>query len=132
MNNPKPINVGIDISKPHLDVAFDPNGSVARFTNHPDGHRALVEQLQEHDVQRIVLEATGGYERPVVAALLAQKVPVIVINPKQARDFTKAIGQLAKTDAIDARVLARFAADLKPDIKVLPDQKALVFQDILA
>jgi transposase len=126
------LNVGIDVSKAHLDVAFDPNGPVSRFTNDPDGHTALVGQLQAAAVQRVVLEATGGYERPVVAALLAAKLPVVVVNPKQARDFAKAIGQRAKTDAIDARVLARFAANLKPDIRPLPDEKALVFQDILA
>jgi transposase len=79
-----------------------------------------------------VLEATGGYERPAVAAMLAAKLPVIVVNPRQVRDFARAIGQLAKTDTIDARLLARFATTLQPDIRPLPDEKTLVLQEKLA
>jgi len=81
--------------------------------------------------QRVVLEATGGYERPIVATLACQE-PVVVVNPKQVRNFAKALGQLAKTDAIDAKILARFAADIKPDIRPLPDEKALDLQEKLA
>jgi transposase len=124
--------IGIDVAKAHLDVAFGHDGTVSRFDNDPDGHTALVEQLQSCSTQRVVLEATGGYERPIVAAMLAAKLPVVVVNPRQVRRFAQALGQLAKTDAIDARVLARFAADIKPDIRPLPDEKALVFQDKIA
>lgn len=125
-------SIGIDVAKAHLDVAIGPDGPVSRFDNNPEGHTALVEQLQSCSTRRVVLEATGGYERPIVAAMLAAKLPVVVVNPKQVRRFAQALGQLAKTDAIDARVLARFAADIKPDIRPLPDEKALVFQDMLA
>ena len=132
MNTPHPIHVGIDVAKAHLDVATDPNGPVTRFDNDPDGHAALIKKLQTINPQRIVLEATGGYERPAVAAMLAAKLPVIVVNPRQVRDFARAIGQLAKTDAIDARLLARFAATIQPDIRPLPDENALVLQEKIA
>ena len=129
MNDPTNVCVGIDVSKAHLDVAFNSNEPVTRFDNDLAGHAVLIEKINAMTVDRVVLEATGGYERPVVAAMLAAKLPVVVINPRQVRDFARAIGQLAKTDAIDARILARFAADIKPDIRPLPDEKALVLQE---
>ncbi len=124
--------VGMDVAKAHLDVACGAAEPVKRFVNDPDGHAALLEYLKPWALQRIVLEATGGYERPIVAAMLARQLPVVVVNPKQVRSFAKALGQLAKTDTIDARVLARFAADVKPDIRPLPDEKARVLQEKLA
>ena len=132
MNTPNEIHVGIDVSKAHLDVAFDPDGPVTRFDNDSQGHDNLVKKIETLAAQRIVLEATGGYERPVVAAMLAAKLPVVVVNPRQVRDFARAVGQLAKTDAIDARILARFAQTIRPDIRPLPDEKALVLQDQIA
>ena len=132
MNTPNPVSVGIDVAKAHLDVATDPNSPVTRFDNNPDGHAALVHQLQTINPQRVVLEASGGYERHAVAAMLAAMLPVIVVNPRQARDFARAIGQLAKTDALDARLLARFAATIQPDIRPLPDENALVLQEKIA
>jgi len=132
MNTPNEVCIGIDVAKAHLDIASPNDDAVQRFDNDPEGHIALLEYLKPMTIQRIVLEATGGYERPIVATLLAGQLPVVVVNPKQVRNFAKALGQLAKTDAIDARVLARFAADIKPDIRPLPDEKALDLQEKLA
>jgi transposase len=124
--------VGIDVCKDYLDGALDADGPVERFGNDPDGQAALVEKLRPLAAARIVLEATGGYERSVVAALLAAKLPVVVVNPRQVRDFARAVGQLAKTDAIDARVLARFAAVIRPEVRPLSDEKVLDLQEELA
>lgn len=132
MKTPHQVCVGIDVAKAHLDVVSTAAEPVQRFANAPEGHEALLEHLKPMASQRIVLEATGGYERPIVAAMLAAKLPVVVVNPKQVRNFAKALGQLAKTDAIDARILARFAADIKPDIRPLPDEKTLDLQEKLA
>jgi transposase len=125
-------NIGIDVSKDTLDIACLPDVQQAlRVDNTPQGHQKLCELFAAHNPQRIVLEATGGYERPVVAALLLAGLPVVVINPRQARDFAKATGQLAKTDAIDAKILARFAQDIKPPIRPLPSEKDLELQDLV-
>jgi transposase len=124
--------VGIDVSKAELEVACTTWAASQRLANASDGHDALVKMLRDVPVIRIVVEATGGYEREVVAALLAAKLPVVVVNPRQARDFAKATGRLAKTDAIDAAVLARFAEAIEPDLRPLADEKALVLQDHIA
>jgi len=124
--------VGIDVAKRHLDVAVHGTPSVARFENTPAGHRMLLDHLGAWTLCRVVLEATGGYERAAVAALLAGGLPVVVINPRQVRDFARATGQLAKTDAIDARVLARFAQVIMPQLRPLPDEKTLDLQEKLA
>lgn len=124
--------IGIDVSKDHLDLADDTSATVTRFANTPDGHRAIVQRLRTQGVQRVVLEATGGYERAAVATLVAAALPVVVVNPRQARDFARATGQLAKTDAIDARILARFARVMRPDLRKLPDAKTLELQDKIA
>lgn len=127
------MNIGIDISKDHLDIAWLPALQPAiRLPNNDQGHQKLCALFTNQQPQRILMEATGGYERPLVAALLNAHLPVVVINPRQARDFAKATGQLAKTDAIDAAVLARFAQDVKPSIRPLPDEKALELQDMVA
>lgn len=126
------IYVGIDVSKAHLDVAFDGSDHTRRFDNDLDGHVALLEQLKPLAIGRIVLEATGGYERPIVAELSSVKLPVAVINPRQVRDFARAVGQLAKTDAIDAHVLARFAKTVNPETRPVPDRNAVLLQEKLA
>jgi transposase len=112
--------VGIDVSKHHLDVAILHDGQdvgtpTRRVPNAPGGYRCIIEMLHELSVHRLVVEATGGYERRLVDAMQAAAVPVAVVNPKRVRDYAKALGHLAKTDAIDAAVLARFALDIKPD-----------------
>lgn len=100
---------GVDVAKDTVDLALWPNGSVESFANEPSGHEAVVGQVLAHDVGLIVLEASGGYEFALACALQAAGVAVALINPRQARDFAKAMGYLAKTDAIDARVLAELA-----------------------
>lgn len=111
---------GIDVSKAVLDVAFGVDAPIQQFANQPRGHRTLARVLRQRNVSRIVLEATGGYERPVLRHLTAQHLPAIRVNPRQVRDFARATGILAKTDAIDARVLARFAAVVEPEHRPLP------------
>src|SRR5919112_1041173 len=101
-----PCFVGIDVAKAHLDIALRPTGERWAVGNDDAGIAALVVRLQAVQPTLIVLEATGGYQRAVVAALAAARLPVAVVNPRQARDFAKATGQLAKTDALDARALA--------------------------
>jgi transposase len=108
------IFVGIDVSKAHLDVALRPTGAAFRVSNDPAGHAALVERLRPPAVALVVLEATGGYELPAVAALQAAALPVAAVNPRQARDFAKGTGRLAKTDRIDAQALAHFADAVRP------------------
>lgn len=126
-------NIGIDVSKDHLDIAWLPALQPGmRVDNTPQGHRQLCERLARQTPERIVLEATGGYEQPVVAALLEAGLPVVVVNPRQVRDYAKALGKLAKTDRIDAQVLARFGQDIRPDIRPLSDQKSRELQDMVA
>ncbi|MCS3856492.1 transposase [Salinibacter ruber] len=91
-----------------------------RFNNDPEDIDQLTELLCEVSPERIVLEATGGYERPVSAALAAAGLPVAVVNPRQTRDFARATGRLAKTDEIDARVLAFFAERIQPEVRPAP------------
>lgn len=112
--------VGIDVSKAALDVAFGPHSPVQRFDNTPKGHRALAGALKKHAPARVVLEATGGYEHAALRCLTDRGLPAVRVNPRQVRDFARAAGVLAKTDAIDARVLARFGAAVEPEHRPLP------------
>ena len=115
-----PLYLGIDVAKDSFDVASDPAGLVLSLVNDATGRRRLVATLQDQAVALIVLEATGGYERSLVADLLDAGHKVVVANPRQVRDFARGLGQLAKTDRLDARVLARFAALVRPE----PRQRA--------
>ena len=123
----EPRCVGIDVAKAHVDVAIDGVEGVHRHANDADGHTALIADLAGRDVGLIVMEATGGYEAELACALQAAALPVAVINPRQARDFAKAMGRLAKTDKLDAAVLAELAGVLmrRPDagkvLRALPD-----------
>lgn len=110
-----PIFVGIDVSKAHLDVAARPDGGTFRLGNDPAGLAELVARLRPLAPALVVLEASGGYEAPAVAALQVAGIPAAAINPRQARDFAKATGRLAKTDRIDAEVLAHFAEAVRPE-----------------
>jgi transposase len=112
--------VGIDVSKASLDVAFGLHDPVQRFPNEPQGHRALARTLAKRSPGRIVLEATGGYEHRVLRHLTDQRLPAVRVNPRQVRDFARATGILAKTDAIDARVLVRFGSAVEPVHRPLP------------
>jgi transposase len=116
------VNIGVDVGQAELVVAVAGVAGTWVVTNDAVGHRALVERLRGLTPTRIVLEPTGGYERLVVGALAAAQLPAIVVNARQVRDFAKAIGQLAKTDALDAQVLARFAAQVRPESRPLADE----------
>jgi transposase len=107
-------SVGIDVSKAQLDAHLLPEGRSFSAPNSPNGHDELFAQLPPPGTCRIVLEATGDYERPVVAVLVAAGHYVSVVNPRQIRDYAKALGILAKADNIDAKVIARFGQDVKP------------------
>lgn len=117
-----PIFVGIDVSKAGLDVAVRPVGNREFVANDAAGIEILVQRLRELQPALIVLEATGGVERAVTRALASAEFAVVVINPRQVRDFAKATGQLAKTDTIDAAVLARFGEAVRPALRPLPDE----------
>jgi transposase len=126
---PEPIHVGIDVAKDALEVAFGPEAATRSFANDDDGHEALVTALNAPSVELIVMEATGGYETSCACALQAAGFAVAVVNPRQARDFAKAMGYLAKTDGIDARVLAALAAvlarrlDREKVVRALPSEE---------
>ena len=105
--------VGIDVAKAHVDVSvLDAKLDVQRFDNQTEGHSALTAALKPLGVALVVMEATGGYEAELACSLQAAGLPVAVVNPRQARDFAKSMGRLAKTDTVDARMLAEFASVL--------------------
>ena len=116
-----PLFVGIDVAKAALDIALRPSDQLWQVI-YDDAHvEALVIQLSELSPSLIVVEATGGLERTLVAALVAAGLPVVVINPRLARDFAKATGRLAKTDRLDAQVLAHYGEAIRPSCRPLPD-----------
>lgn len=115
------VYIGIDVSKRRLDVGEHPGGGTWDEPNDEAGIDTLVERVSAASPRLVVLEATGGFEAPVAATLAAAGLPVVVINPRQARDFARATGQLAKTDRIDALMLARFAAAVQPAVRALSD-----------
>lgn len=126
------IYVGIDVAKASVDMAIYPTGQQRSFANNDAGIIQAVAYLRELAPDLVVLEATGGREIPLTAALAIAKIPVAVVNPRQIRDFAKAIGRLAKTDALDAKVMADFAAKVRPTPRLLPDAQAQEFSAILA
>jgi transposase len=127
-----PIFIGIDVSKARLDVAMHPSAEKLSVSNDEAGIGALVQRLSEVKPALIVLEATGGLERSIAGALGSAQLPVVVVNPRQVRDFAKATGQLAKTDRIDALVLARFAEAVRPPLRPLPDEVSLELRALIA
>ena len=114
------LSVGIDVAKATLEVWVEPDGAGWTAPNDPVGIGELVARLRGRPVGRIVLEATGGYEYAAAAALSLAGLAVAVVNPRQVRDFARATGRLAKTDRIDAQVLARFGAAVRPEPRALP------------
>jgi transposase len=126
------ITVGIDVSKNRLDVAVRPGGEAFVVERNAAGLERLVARLTELSPHIVALEATGGFETVVAAALAAAGLPVVIINPAQIRDFAKAIGQRAKTDPIDAAVIAHFAEATKPVPRPLPDQATRLLGDLVA
>ena len=115
--------VGIDVSKARLDVAVGPAGELLSVDNDAHGIAELAGRLQTLGPELIVLEASGGLETVLVGELAAAGLPLAVVNPRQVRDFARATGQLAKTDALDARALALFAERIKPPVRELPDEQ---------
>lgn len=130
--SPSQFFVGIDVAKAQLDIALRPTGERWTVPNDATGLAALVGRLQAVQPTLIVLEATGGYHRAVVAALAAAALPLVVVNPRQVRDFAKATGQLAKTDALDARAVAHFAEAVRPALRPLPDAQTEELRALLA
>jgi transposase len=116
-----PIFVGVDIAKADFVVACRPDGTSWTATNDPEGVAATAARLRTLTPTLIVVEATGGYERALVAALATTGLPVVVANPRQVRDFAKATGRLAKTDRLDADILALFAERVRPTPRPLPE-----------
>jgi transposase len=124
--------VGIDVAVDRLDVHLRPGGLAWAAANDPAGQAAVAARLAALGVALVVVEASGGYERPLVAELAAAAVPVAVVNPRQARDFARAVGQLAKTDALDAALLARYGEAVRPAPRPLPDAEARQLADLVA
>jgi transposase len=125
-------SVGIDVSQATLDVAVFPTDEQWQASNDDAGIGPLVQRLTALAPDRIVLEATAGYELPVLAALGSAGLPVVAVNPRQVRDFARATGRLAKTDALDAQVLAQFAAVVRPKLRPLPDAATRELSALLA
>ena len=126
------IFIGIDVAKEKMDIAVRPSDRTWSTSYDDDDVEVLVGQLQELSPTAVILEATGGIELPLVAALAAASLPVEVVNPRQVRDFAKSTGQLAKTDRLDARVLAHFGEAVRPSIRPLRDVDTQILSAVLA
>ena len=127
-----PVFVGIDVSKDRLDVAVRPSGEAWQVSHDAQGISRLVHRLGELAPQLIVLEATGGLERALAGELVGSHLAVAVVNPRQVRDFARAAGQLAKTDALDAHALAHFAQAMRPASRPLPTPDAQELRALVA
>jgi transposase len=127
-----PVFVGIDVSKARLDIAVRPAGTISSVPHDEAGMATVVEQLRHMQPTLVVLEATGGLEVVLSGALAAAGVRVVVVNPRQVRDFAKATGRLAKTDALDAQVLAQFADAVRPAVRPLPEASTQELAALLA
>jgi len=127
-----PVFVGIDVAKDRLDVHLRPSGEAFAVGRDAAGLSALVERLAELAPGLVVLEATGGFELTVVAALSAAQLPLAVVNPRQIRDFARAIGRLGKTDRLDAEAIARFAEAIRPEPRPIPDAAARALGELVA
>ena len=125
------IVVGIDVSKDKLDIAVRPSGEVFG-TSRDAGLDALIARLAPLSPAAVAVEATGGFETVVAASLAAAGLPVVVVNPAQVRSFAQALGKRAKTDPIDAAVIAHFAEATKPDIRPLKDEAPRLLADLVA
>jgi transposase len=123
--------VGIDVSKDRLDVYIHPSGEIFAINRDEEGLDKLILHLKDLNLAVIAIEATGGYEAIAVAALALASMPVVVVNPKQVHNYAKALGLNAKTDTIDASVIARFAEAVKPEIRALPDEETIALADLL-
>jgi transposase len=127
-----PAFVGIDVSKSRLDVHVRPTNAALSFARDAAGIPALAAHLASFPVALVVLEATGGFEVEVAAALAGAGLPVAVVNPRHVRDFARAAGQRAKTDQLDARVIALFAERMRPEARPVPDEQAKALAELVA
>jgi transposase len=123
--------VGVDVSKDRLDVCVLPQGEAFSVSRKPEGLAELVDRLGPQTPRLVVVEATGGYETVVAAALGAANLPLVVVNPSQVRHYAQALGKRAKSDPLDAYVLARFASDVRPEPRVLPDEMTQLLADLV-
>jgi transposase len=126
------ISVGIDVSRDRLDVHVHPDGAVFAVSNDESGIDHLIERLTELKPARIGLEASGSFERLAAAGLASAGLPVLVLNPAQVRHYAKALGKRAKTDAIDAHIIAKFIAATSPELRPLPDTETAMLADLVA
>jgi transposase len=131
VNPSKELFVGIDVSKAQLDIHVLPDGEAWSTANKDSEMAALVRRLAALRPSLIVMEATGGLERRVLAALLVAKLPAVAVNPRQIRDFAKSTGQMAKTDALDAGILALFAERIRPQVRPAPDEQTRELEALL-
>jgi transposase len=125
-------NVGIDIGKSMLDMCIYEVDVYTQYPNTPEGVRQLLRQLSRYNVTRIVVEATGGYERALVETCAEKELPLIIVQPMQVRQFAKAQGIIAKTDKLDSRLIAQFGAVMKPEPKPLNNKKVRYIRDLLS
>jgi transposase len=130
-NKPMEVFVGVDVCKASLDVRVEPHREIAQFSNDTQGIAALCERLSPLEPRLIVMEATGGLEVAVAAEMAARGLPVVVVNPRQVRDFAKATGQLAKTDRLDAAVLCAFARAIRPAVRAPKEQLIRDLDDLI-
>ena len=124
--------IGIDVAKDRLDVHVRPSDEAFTVTRDSEGLARLMERLRPLDPYLVVVEATGGFEQTLAAALVSEAMPLAVVNPRQIRDFARATGQLAKTDALDAKAIARFAEAIKPEPRPVPDDQARALGELVA
>lgn len=123
---------GIDVSKNHFDLAIDPDGCIQRFESDESGRARLIQALAAAQVDRVIIEATGGYERLIMAELGGAGFDVVRVNPRQIRSFARATGCLAKTDAIDAAMISRYGYAIRPALRQLPDADLIALREMLA
>jgi transposase len=126
-----PVFAGIDVSKETFDLHLRPLALTQSLPHSAAGIRELLSILKAHPVELVVLEATGGYEKRIAAELAASHIPVVIVNPRQVRDFAKASGKLAKNDALDAAVLAHFADAIRPVVRPLPDAASQILTELV-
>ena len=129
---PSEVFVGVDVAKAWLNVSVLPSSELWRVANEPKAIAPLIEQLLKLAPKLIVMEATGGLETALAAALCRAGLPVVIVNPRQVREFARATGKLAKTDKIDALMLALFGERVQPELRPLPDEVAEAFDALLA
>jgi transposase len=122
--------VGVDVGKDHVDVVIGEQAS-RRFSNDEAGITELVAVLSASPPQLVVMEASGGYHRRLLASLTVSKIAAVAVNPRQVRDFAKAMGRLEKTDQVDAQVLRLFAERIRPEVRVVPDEQTHILQELL-